>query len=112
MTSQPSIRWPPGFEPEQCSVHVRNERSMPMTREVIWNSLICAGTWSSWYPNASNVRFLDGTGPNLRLGSRFQWRTFGVTIESNVIEFVPPERIGWDGRRSGLIVHHAWLLED
>jgi hypothetical protein len=112
MTAQLSIRWPPGFDPQQCPVHVRNERSMPLAREAIWNCLIGAGAWSSWYPNASTVRFLDGTGPILRLRSSFQWKTFGVTIESQVLEFDPPERIGWDGRRSGLRVYHAWLLED
>jgi hypothetical protein len=85
---------------------------MPLTREAIWNCLIRAGTWPSWYANASDVTFLDGTGPILRLGSTFHWKTFGVSIKSTVMEFVAPERIGWDGRRSGLQIYHAWLLED
>jgi hypothetical protein len=84
---------------------------MPLPREAIWDCLIRASTWPSWYPNAHAVRFKDGIGPNLSLGCKFQWRTFGVTIESTVIEFDPPQRIGWDGRRAGLHVYHAWVLE-
>jgi hypothetical protein len=85
---------------------------MPLARGVIWDCLIHAGAWPAWYANASNVTFLGDTAPVLKLGSRFRWKTFGVTIESTVIEFAPPERIGWDGRRSGLHVYHAWLLEE
>ncbi len=30
----------------------------------------------------------------LRLGTQFRWKTFGVTIDSTVLEFVPHERRG------------------
>ncbi len=62
--------------------------------------------------NAANVKFLHGPLPDLALGTRFRWKTFGVTIESTVQEFVPGERIAWNAKAFGLDVYHAWLLTD
>jgi len=47
----------------------------------------------------------------LALGTRFTWQTFGVAVASTVREFVPAERIAWDGRGTLLDVYHAWLIE-
>ena len=37
---------------------------------------------------------------DLAEGTRFRWKTFGVTIESTVLELVPGERIAWDAQGS------------
>ena len=44
---------------------------------------------AAWYENAANVTFLEGHPPDLGPGVRFRWKTFGVTLESKVLEFVP-----------------------
>jgi hypothetical protein len=54
--------------------------------------LCCPGLWPSWYPNSSNVRIKNQTQPDLRLGTEFRWKTFGVTIDFTVLEFVRHER--------------------
>ena len=111
MNPSDGIRWPPRFHPDACPVHVCNELAMPIPADVVWACLIRAANWPAWYRNASRVRFLSGGGPDLALAASFRCTTFGVRIESTVQEFVPGERIAWDGRAVGIDVYHAWLIE-
>jgi len=111
MAGASQIVWPARYDPKNCPVHVRNELTMPASPDAVWAWLICAQLWPTWYANSSNVRFLKGSPPDLALGTRFTWITFGFPIESTVLEFVPGERIAWDGHGFGLDVYHAWLIE-
>jgi uncharacterized protein YndB with AHSA1/START domain len=104
------IRWPERYHPARCPIHVSNELAIAAPIEVVWAWLVRAPLWPGWYPNSADVRFLAGAPPDLALGTRFQWKTFGVTIRSTVREFVPCERIAWDAQALGLDVYHAWLL--
>ena len=45
------------------------------------------------------------------MGTRFKWKTFSLTIESTVLEFVPPKRLAWDGHAAGFDGYHAWLIQ-
>jgi len=42
------------------------------------------------------------TQPDLHLGTEFRWKTFGVTIDSTVLEFVRHERLAWDAHCNGM----------
>jgi len=106
-----SILWPERFEPESAPVHVRNEIDIAASCERVWAWLIRAEQWPRWYPNSHRVRFLHGNPPDLQLGARFRWRTFGVGVTSSVREFVAPVRIAWDARGLGVDAYHAWLIE-
>jgi uncharacterized protein YndB with AHSA1/START domain len=77
----------------------------------IWDCLVRAEQWPEWYVNSADVVFLEGDGPRLEMGTRFRWKTFGVTIESKVEEFVPGERIAWSARGFGVDAYHAWVLQ-
>lgn len=105
-----TIRWPVEYEPSRCPIHVRNELAIPVHAERVWSWLVRAELWPSWYENSKNVRFLEGAAPDLAAGTRFRWTTFGVTIESRVIEFVPCERLAWDAHATGVHAYHAWLI--
>jgi len=48
------------------------------------------------YPNSSNVHIKNQTQPDLRLATEFRWKTFGVTIDFTVLEFVRHERLVWE----------------
>ena len=104
------MRWPSRYAPGTAPVHVRNTIEVGAPVEAVWAWLIRAQHWPDWYVNASNVEFLDGTGPDLSSGARFKWTTFGVRLESTVREFVPRERIAWDARGIGVDAYHAWVL--
>lgn len=105
------VQWSNHYEPRNCPVHVRNELDMAASRDRVWAWLIRATLWPTWYANSANVQFLAGPGPDLKKGTRFRWKTFGITITSTVIEYVPHERIAWDAHAFGLDVYHAWVLQ-
>lgn len=105
------ILWPSHYEPAKNSVHIKNELAFASPPETVWAWLIRAQVWPSWYPNSANIQFLSGHPPDLALGTKFRWKTFGVTIESTVLEFVPYERLAWDAHGRGLDAYHAWLIQ-
>lgn len=105
-----AIIWPPRFAPANCPIHVRNEIEIAAPAEVAWAWLVRAERWPSWYANSADVRFLDGAPPDLAAGTRFRWRTFGVTITSTVREHEPPARLAWDAYSFGVEAYHAWLI--
>jgi len=104
------IRWPERHGPKETAVHVRNELDMPVSPEVVWAWLVRAGLWSTWYPEFQNV-VIESGGPDLKLGSKFRWKTFGVTLDSRVEEFAPLERLAWSARSMGIDAYHAWLVQ-
>ena len=104
------ISWPEGHAPEKTRVHVKNELEMNVKPEVVWAWLTRASLWPSWYSNSANVTINDGS-PDLRAGSKFRWKTFGVTLDSKVEEFLPFERLAWSARAMGIDAYHAWLIE-
>lgn len=105
------IHWPERYHPEKSAVHVVNSLAMDAPVEAVWNHLIRAQQWPNWYPNASNVRLLNTESDTLELGTRFRWKTFGMTIECTVEEFEPAKRIAWSSESRGMSVYHAWLLK-
>jgi uncharacterized protein YndB with AHSA1/START domain len=105
------IDWPENYRPGMSVAHVRNEIEIPAHAETIWSWLIRARLWPTWYSNSQGV-LIEGGSQDLSLGCRFRWKTFGVTLNSRVEEFVPPQRLAWSARSSGLAAYHAWLIED
>jgi uncharacterized protein YndB with AHSA1/START domain len=83
---------------------------MPAPPAAVWAWLVRAELWPRWYPNSHRVRIVNGPRPDLALGARFRWWTFGVAIDSTVAEFVPCERLAWTARGIGVRAYHAWLL--
>jgi hypothetical protein len=108
--SDGAVRWPAHYAPTTAPVHVRNEIDMDVPTDVVWAWLIRAQLWPTWYANAAHVMFLQGTPPDLSADARFKWKTFGVRLESTVLEFVPTERIAWDARGIGINAYHAWVI--
>jgi uncharacterized protein YndB with AHSA1/START domain len=99
------IIWPDEYRPDKTHVFVSNEIVIPAPPETVWGWLIRAKNWPDWYSNSSNVD------RDLAAGVTFHWKTFGVSLESRVREFVPCERLAWDAKSFGVEAYHAWLLE-
>ena len=110
LNEQRSILWPDGFAPEACLLHARNELSIAASAERVWDVLVRAAEWPSWYANCRRLRFEDGSGPDLEADTRFTWTTFGARVASTVVEFEPPFRLAWSASALGSRGHHAWLL--
>ena len=109
MSASPT-RWPAAFRPDRVPVHSFNEIDVAAPPERVWAWLVRASAWPSYYPNASNVRFVDGGGPDLALGTTFTWRTFNVTVKTTVVELVPYERLAWKAFPVGGVGYHSWVI--
>jgi uncharacterized protein YndB with AHSA1/START domain len=103
------IKYPEQYQPARTAVFVSNSLKMEAPPETVWAWLVRADLWSSWYPNARNMSLEKGE--SLKFGTRFRWKTFSVTVDSVVEEFVPGERIAWTAKGIGVDAYHAWLIE-
>jgi hypothetical protein len=108
-----NINWPEEYHPENSAVHVVNSLDMDAPADKIWDCLIQATDWPQYYPNASNVEIISGNSEHrLALDTQFRWKTFGMTIETTVVEFQPYERLAWQANMFGMHVYHAWLISE
>lgn len=118
-----AISWPEQFLPGTTDNYVSNEIILPGLRAAeVWPFINDTTYWPTYYRNVADVHFYDGSGPTLRQGARFRFITFGLVVEAEVTECVPPTadqpgRLAWHGWVAGdattaLDVLHAWLFED
>lgn len=121
--TQFAIVWPDGYLPGKSDNFVSNEVNiLGLSAAQAWAMLVDTSAWPSYYSNASDIHFHNGSGPTLWSGARFRFTTFGFSVEAEVIEYHPPAgglpgRVAWHGWVEGdaeqrLDVHHAWLFED
>lgn len=116
------IYWPEGYIPGSTDNYCSNEVIVKgLDADAVWPFLNDTDRWADCYENATDIRFYIGTGTELNAGARFRFTTFGLIVEAEVTEYVPPAngqpaRVAWHGWCEGteaerLDVHHAWLIE-
>jgi uncharacterized protein YndB with AHSA1/START domain len=105
-----AISWPDEHTPEASVFHVVNELRIPAEPELVWAWLCRPDLWSSYYGNARLVKHLGGPWPEIELGSRWRWLTFGAFVTSEVVEYARGERLAWSARSPAGSGHHGWVL--
>lgn len=110
-TEQTPFRWPDGLRPEQARLHAVNELQIAADPDRIFAWLRRPDLWPSYYGNSRFVKHLEGPWPEVELGSRFRWFTFGVIVASEIVELEPAARIAWSASEMGASGHHEWVLE-
>jgi hypothetical protein len=103
------IHWPDRYAPTRMPVHVINRIEASASPSLVWSRLVHASGWPAIYANAQNVK-IEGGGADLFDGARFTWKTFGVALNSHVLEFEPGTRIAWLATSPGIVAYHAWLI--
>jgi uncharacterized protein YndB with AHSA1/START domain len=104
------ISWPDEHTPERSAFHAVNELQIPAEPDVVWGWLSRPDLWPTYYSNAKLIKHLDGPWPQIELGSRFRWLSFGAFVTTEVVEYDPPERLAWDARELGGRGYHGWVL--
>ncbi|MEN3792152.1 SRPBCC domain-containing protein [Fulvimarina sp. MAC3] len=117
-----AIGWPEGFIPGFTDNFASNEMIVAgLSAENIWPLVSYPERWPTYYDNAGKIEFHNNAGPELKVGDRFRFDTFGFPVECEVVEATPPKgdqpgRIswhGWSGDGEDLLdVHHAWIIEN
>lgn len=72
----------------------------------VWEVLSAIDRWPAWHAKVSKARL---AGP-LEPGSRFVWKTGGMTIRSELAVVRPDSLLGWTGSMMGLKAIHLWFL--
>lgn len=103
------IHWPGTPDPAHADVFSHNEIDIDAPCSAVWDHLVDATRWPTWYPNSRNVKIAD-SGSRLGPHTHFTWDTFGVHIRSTVAEYVPGSRLGWFGYGPQVVAYHTWLL--
>ena len=106
------IRWPQAFTPADADLFAHNEIDVSAPCSVIWSHLVHAAKWPEWYPNSKDVKVVNSSTGILNEGAKFDWQTFGLTVNSRVHEFVVNSRLGWFGDAPGLNAYHTWFLTE
>ncbi len=79
------IHWPCDVNPDRADLFAHNDIVVNAPADVIWNHLVRASAWPSWYSNASDV-VVNAPNGILGPGVTFDWITFGASIHSTVHE--------------------------
>jgi hypothetical protein len=117
------IRWPEKYLPGTTDNYVSNEVIIAgLTSAQVWPYLNDTTHWPTCYKNASEIGFENCDGPELAAGVRFRFTTFGLKVEAEVTEYVPPSegnpaRVSWrawivGSNEAAASALHAWLIED
>jgi len=104
------IRWPQAYTPELAPFTITNSIFISAPPQTVWDQLIHAESWPTWYKGATNVVVEGSTTGTLEAGSTIKWTTMDQNLVTKVVEFEPPYRMGWESRQSSLNAYHAWLL--
>lgn len=110
-SAETAVRFPDQALPEASAFLARNEIQIEAPPERVWAWLVRPDLWPSYYSNARFVRHLGGPWPEVELGSRWRWLTFGALITSELVEAEPHRRLAWSARGLGAHGHHGWVLE-
>jgi DinB superfamily len=105
------VVWPDEFNPVKAKWYVYNEIEINAKPEVVWDILIDAKKWHTFYDGAqSAIEFFDTTASVLKNGLTFKFHTMGLKLQPVMKEFIPNERMAWEVRRKNLTAYHAWVI--
>ncbi|MFQ3575590.1 MAG: SRPBCC family protein [Cytophagales bacterium] len=104
------IKWPEEFNPEKTNFYVYNEIEINAKPEAIWNILIDALKWESWYKGAKNVSMTDSNHKFLQANSVIKWETMGQKFISPIQVYEPNKYLAWESRKKSITGYHAWVI--
>jgi hypothetical protein len=105
-----AIEWPAAYKPEEANFFVHNSIEIKAAPSTVWNILIKAEQWPSYYTGAENVKVSDNDTGRLQANSIFTWKTMGLDFISTVREYKPNKSLSWESNKKSIQGYHAWLL--
>jgi hypothetical protein len=105
-----TIPWPEDLSPRTATFFVHNTIDIDAPVSVVWEELIRAEEWSSWYRGAQEVRVVGGDGGRLGPQAIIHWRTMGLDFSSRIEAFEPTRLLAWRSEKTLISGYHAWLI--
>lgn len=104
------FKWPADFDPGDADFYIFNKIQIDAKPELVWQLLIHAEDWPSWYEGMREVKVIDSKTRTIEWGSCLQFSTMGQVFEGRIREFEPFARLAWETKNKNLKAYHAWLL--
>jgi uncharacterized protein YndB with AHSA1/START domain len=107
------VSFPPEHDPRISALYALNEIDVRAPVEVVWQLLVEAENWSSYFPPEDQIKILGGDA-ELKLGTRYSRVTVGFPMTCVVRECVPFRRLSWsttvDDDLTGASAFHGWVV--
>jgi hypothetical protein len=105
------INWSAFLNPKEANFYVYNETEIKVPAETVWNILIDAKKWHTFYKGVEKpVQIMDSTHQTLAQNVSFSLNTMGISLVPVIKEFIPNERMAWEVNTPKLKAYHAWLI--
>lgn len=104
------IAWPEAYTPSESKFYVQNTIEIQADPAVVWQYLLDASAWESWYEGAKNLSFSSSKDTILQANTVFTWETMGLTLQSTVKEFEPNRLLAWESKKKSIQAYHVWVL--
>ena len=104
------IMWPPEYSPLKSKFYVYNQIVVDAPPNKVWEVLVNALRWESWYKGAKNILILNQTDSLLKANAVFRWETMGLKFESTVKEFEKGRLLAWESKKKSIKGYHVWLM--
>ncbi len=105
-----NIHWPDRYEPLKAKFFIHNEIDIQAPPSVVWDILVRAENWPSWYEGASEVKIQGDSLELLTANAVFTWKTMGLDFTSTIEDYQAPFRLSWESKRNSIKGYHAWLI--
>jgi uncharacterized protein YndB with AHSA1/START domain len=107
------VTWPERFNPRVLAIYALNDIDVKAPPGVVWELLVDAENWPSYFPSEDQVKILSGE-PQVALGTRYSRVTVGFPMSLVVTEYEPFTRLSWetiaDGDETGSSAYHGWVI--
>lgn len=90
----------------QATLYARKSVFIQASPHHVWRIQTDIDSWGQWHPGIASAK-LDGV---LAVGTRFIWKSGGMTITSTIQKVEPERRIGWTGDALGSRASHLWIF--
>ena len=104
------INWPADFDPKISDFYVHNEIEIHASPEVVWQLLIDASEWNSWYDGIQNIKFENPEQVSLQKNTKVFWNSMGQALNNHIVEFEPYSTLSWQFNEAKIHGHHAWKI--
>lgn len=105
------VVWPDEFNPEKSKFYVHNEIEINAKPEVVWDILIDAKKWHTYYSGAqSPIEFMGSDATYLQQNMTFKFHTMGLKFQPVINEFIPNQKLAWTSRIKSIQGYHAWVI--
>lgn len=104
------INWTDEYKPVNSKFFVHNEIEINASPTIVWDLIIDALKWETWYSHAKHVSFMNTSDTVLKANTVFKWNTMGMNFQSEIKQYVPNQLLTWESKKKSVQAYSVWLI--